>query len=127
MIEAQSSKSSNSTSANHGRSTVIVRLAILATCLLPFSVIPYIITRRHLLSLRRKLDEVGGAAAKSQREYNAVLRGGIRRERHFRALLEEKARDLRLESKREQKARIESESVLRNDLQQLLDERKRIW
>jgi hypothetical protein len=106
--------------------TSAFRFAVLTAFLLPFSIIPYLMARRKLSLLQRKFNEVGMAVARSQRDINSLSEHLTRREGQFQALLAKEMKALRLESEQRQKARIDSESVLRNDLRTLLGERKRI-
>ena len=106
-------------------------ILILSSVLVPIAVVPYLAVRRHLLSLHRKMGELGAGNAALQRDLKStLLESAIRREEHdrLRAMLEETRRDVekvKVEEARRELARATADERVRRDLQELLQERQR--
>jgi hypothetical protein len=108
------------------RPRAVLTLALLTTFLLPFSVLPYLATRRRLNLFEGKLGDIMHAAARTRLETRKALAESANvREARFRTILVEVKKEvegLRLELERERDARIVSDNNFRHDLQKLLEE-----
>ncbi|KAI0765508.1 hypothetical protein BC629DRAFT_1258936, partial [Irpex lacteus] len=109
----------------------LTHIAIFAAILAPTAILPYLAVRRHLISLHRKVAEVGVANAALQRDLKtALLEASIRREEHdrLRTMIGEARRDLeriRAEVGRNELARARLEERTKRDIQDLMEEKLR--
>ncbi|KIP10584.1 hypothetical protein PHLGIDRAFT_125451 [Phlebiopsis gigantea 11061_1 CR5-6] len=107
-------------------------VAIFSSILTPIALLPYLAVRRHLLSLHRKVSEVGTANAALQRDLKAaLLESSIRRDEHERltSTMGEFRRELeRLRAEQSARAlqRARTEERTRADINEVLEENKRM-
>lgn len=107
-------------------------VAIFSSVLAPVALLPYLAVRRHLLSLHRKVSEVGTANAALQRDLKAaLLESSIRRDEHDRlaSTMGEFRRELeRLRAEQSARAlqRARVEERIKADISELLEENKRM-
>jgi hypothetical protein len=104
----------------------ITHFAVLTAFLLPITLLPYAVVRRHLSTLRRKVDDVRLTAAASQREMQTLLANATERQKCVGAVIDKLKHEvdlLRLEAEGRQSARTASDNIVRSDFQQLLSER----
>jgi len=120
-------KAMNSSSTTHRRPIpAITHFAVLAAFLLPITFLPYVVIRRQLVTLRRKLDDVQLTAA-SQQDVRRLLAIGAERDKYIQSTIDKVKREvevLRLEADRRQRTQITSDNLIRSDLRQLLNERR---
>jgi hypothetical protein len=102
--------------------------AVLAAFILPITLLPYLVTRRQLLLLRRRVDELGVTTTTLQQDLTTSLsETAIRRDEHrrVRALLHEMKQEvdeLWLQAEQRESGRVAADEVVRSDLRKLLDE-----
>lgn len=103
----------------------LTHILILSSILLPVAILPYLAIRRQLISLNRKITEVGIMNATLQRDLKtALLEASIRREEHDRlhALLKEskdRMQNLEIGMERREVTRQQYEADVRMELKQL--------
>lgn len=106
----------------------ITRAAVLAAFVLPITVLPYLLIRRQLAMLRRKIDEVGATTKILQRDVNQSLSEIVMRKdeyRRVRALLHDmmqEADESRFQVEHLEKKQAASSEAIHSDLRMLLDE-----
>ena len=109
----------------------LTHIAIFAAVIAPTALLPYLAVRRHLISLHRKVAEVGVANAALQRDLKtALLEASIRRDEHdrLRGMIEDVRRDLekaRVEGGRNELMRVRLEERTRRNIQDLMEEREK--
>ncbi len=109
----------------------LTHVLILTSILGPVALFPYLAVRRHLLSIHRKIGEVGAVSAVLQRDLKtALLEASIRREEHerLRALIDETRRDVekvKTEENKRELARATVSERMRRDLEDLMVERQK--
>ncbi|KAI0695738.1 hypothetical protein BC835DRAFT_1272959 [Cytidiella melzeri] len=109
----------------------LTHIAFFTAILAPAALLPYLAVRRHLISLHRKVAEVGVANAALQRDLKtALLEAAIRREEYDRllAMISEARTDmekLRTDENRRELARTRMQVRTRRDVEDLLMERQR--
>lgn len=109
----------------------ITHFAVLAAFILPITLLPYLMTRRQLSTLRKAVDEVGLSTSASRLELNSFSEMAVRREEHIsmNVALDEMKRELkglRLQAERRDHAHGISDTLVRHDIRSLLNERQHI-
>lgn len=106
----------------------LTHAVVLGSILLPVAILPYLAVRRHLITLNRKISEVGITNAALQRDFKtALLEASIRREEHerLRSLLQEtkeRVKELEVGLKKMDEYRLQSEGGVLKELKQLKSE-----
>jgi hypothetical protein len=106
----------------------ITHFAILTAFILPMTLLPFLVIRRQVSLLRRKLEEMGTITATLQQDLATSLsETAIRRNEHrrVRALLHEMKQEvdeLRLQGEQRASTHVAADEAVRSDLRKLLEE-----
>lgn len=108
----------------------LTHIAIFGAVIVPIALLPYLAVRRHLLSLHRKVAELGVANAALQMDVRtALIQASVRREEFYgrlRAMIEgakKETEKIRIEDSHRDLVKARREERTRRDIEELLMEK----